>query len=202
MKKRIWPAYAAWILGTEAVGTLSGWLTRQGAERYALSIVKPPLSPPGPVFPAVWAALFALMGAGAARVWLAPASPARGRALAAFGAQLAFNFCWSLIFFNAGGLWGRPALAGRPVGADPMDDPGLPPGGPGCRPDAAALSAVGELRGLSEFRRVGAELTAGARQGRAPQIISGIFSLTSPLKYCIILFAFDRRPDVERCPSG
>ena len=54
------------------------------------------------MFPAVWAALFALMGAGAARVWLAPASPARGRALAAFGAQLAFNFCWSLIFFNAG----------------------------------------------------------------------------------------------------
>ena len=102
MKKRIWPAYAAWILGTEAVGTLSGWLTRQGAERYALSIVKPPLSPPGPVFSAVWAALFALMGAGAARVWLAPASPARGRALAVFGVQLAFNFCWSLIFFNAG----------------------------------------------------------------------------------------------------
>ena len=102
MKKRIWPAFAAWILGAEAVGALSGWLTRQGAERYALSIVKPPLSPPGPVFPAVWAALFALMGAGAARVWLAPASPARGRALAVFGVQLAFNFCWSLIFFNAG----------------------------------------------------------------------------------------------------
>ena len=102
MKKRIWPAFAAWILGAEAVGALSGWLTRQGAERYALSIVKPHLSPPGPVFPAVWAALFALMGAGAARVWLAPASPARGRALAVFGVQLAFNFCWSLIFFNAG----------------------------------------------------------------------------------------------------
>lgn len=102
MKKRIWPAFAAWILGAEAVGALSGWLTRQGAERYALSIVKPSLSPPGPVFPAVWAALFALMGAGAARVWLAPASPARGRALAVFGVQLAFNFCWSLIFFNAG----------------------------------------------------------------------------------------------------
>ena len=102
MNRRKWPVYLAFIAGTEAVGALSGWLTRQGAERYALSIVKPPLSPPGPVFPAVWAALFALMGAGAARVWLAPASPARGRALAVFGVQLAFNFCWSLIFFNAG----------------------------------------------------------------------------------------------------
>ena len=102
VKKRNWPVYAAWIAGTEAVGALSGWLTRGGAERSANAIVKPPLSPPGPVFPAVWAVLFALVGAGAARVWLAPASPARTRALGLFGVQLAFNFYWSLIFFNAG----------------------------------------------------------------------------------------------------
>ena len=102
MNRRKWPVYLAFIAGTEAVGALSGWLTRGGAERYAHMIVKPPLSPPGPVFPAVWAVLFALMGAGAARVWLTPAGPARTRALGMFGVQLAFNFCWSLIFFNAG----------------------------------------------------------------------------------------------------
>ena len=102
VKKRKWPVYAAWIAGAEAVGALSGWLTRGGAEHYQRLILKPPLSPPAPVFPAVWAALFALMGAGAARIWLAPAGPARTRALGLFGVQLAFNFCWSLIFFNAG----------------------------------------------------------------------------------------------------
>lgn len=102
MNGRKWPVYLAWIAGTEAVGALSGWLTRGGAERYARLIVKPPLSPPAPVFPAVWAVLFALMGAGAARVWLSAPGPARTGALTAFGVQLAFNFCWSLIFFNAG----------------------------------------------------------------------------------------------------
>ena len=51
VKKRNWPVYAAWIAGTEAVGALSGWLTRGGAERYASAIVKPPLSPPGPEDP-------------------------------------------------------------------------------------------------------------------------------------------------------
>ena len=102
MRRRKWLICGLWILGVEAVGGLAGWLTREGTELYTRSIIKPPLSPPAPVFPAVWAALFALMGAGAARVWLAPASPARSRALAVFGVQLAFNFCWSLIFFNAG----------------------------------------------------------------------------------------------------
>ena len=100
MNGRKWPVYLAWIAGTEAVGALSGWLTRGGAERYARLIVKPPLSPPAPVFPAVWAVLFALMGAGAARVWLSAPGPARTGALTAFGVQLAFNFCWSIFFFR------------------------------------------------------------------------------------------------------
>ena len=89
------------MLAVEAVGGLSGWLTRQGADLYAKTTAKPPLSPPSVVFPVVWSALFALMGVGAARVWLTPPSPARTRALTVFGVQLAFNFCWSLIFFNA-----------------------------------------------------------------------------------------------------
>ena len=35
------------------------------------------------------------------RIWEEPASPERTGALAFYGAQLAFNFVWSLIFFNA-----------------------------------------------------------------------------------------------------
>ena len=102
MKRIPWKPYLAWVLLAEGVGALSGWLTRDGAKLYSQVIVQPPLSPPAPVFPAVWAALFALMGAGAARIWLSVPGPARTRALGLFGAQLAFNFCWSLIFFNAG----------------------------------------------------------------------------------------------------
>ncbi len=100
MKKQNWKVYAFWILLTEAAGGLSGWLTRDGMKIYQTTIRQPPLSPPGIVFPIVWAILFALMGIGAALVYLSPASSNRSRALRVYFVQLAFNFCWSLIFFN------------------------------------------------------------------------------------------------------
>ncbi len=100
MRKRTWKPYAFWIVLSEAAGALSGWLTREGTKAYQAAAVKPALSPPGWVFPAVWAVLFALMGAGAARVYLSPASGARSKGLLLFLVQLAFNFCWSIIFFN------------------------------------------------------------------------------------------------------
>ena len=100
MKRRTWKPYAVWILLSEGVGALSGWLTREGTKLYSGRMVKPPLSPPPIVFPIVWTALFALMGIGAARAYLTPASRARSRALAVFLLQLAVNFFWSILFFN------------------------------------------------------------------------------------------------------
>ncbi len=99
MKK--WKVYGLWILFTEAVGGLSGFLTRDGMKLYKVVIQKPPLSPPGIVFPIVWAILFALMGIGVARIDMtSKKSPERSRCLKIFLLQLAFNFVWSLIFFN------------------------------------------------------------------------------------------------------
>lgn len=100
MKQIPWKTYLFWVLLTEAVGALSGWLTRDGAKQYAETITLPPLSPPGIVFPVVWTILFALMGIGAARVWMAAASAERTRSLRLFFVQLGFNFFWSIIFFN------------------------------------------------------------------------------------------------------
>lgn len=100
MKKSSWKTYAAWILVSEAVGALSGWLTREGTKLYNETIAQPPLSPPSIVFPIVWSILFALMGIGASRIYLAPASNARSRSLFIFFIQLAVNFLWSIIFFN------------------------------------------------------------------------------------------------------
>ena len=100
MKKSAWKAYAFWILFAEAVGGLSGWLTREGSKLYQATIRQPPLSPPGIVFPIVWGILFALMGISAARIYLAPPSLARTRGLRLFFLQLFFNFFWSIIFFN------------------------------------------------------------------------------------------------------
>lgn len=100
MKRNHWKVFIVSVVLAEAVGALSGWLTRDGAQQYAQSIVLPPLSPPGIVFPIVWTVLFALMGIGSALVWLAPDSQARSGALRLYAVQLAFNFVWSLIFFN------------------------------------------------------------------------------------------------------
>lgn len=100
MKKHKWLSYVLWILFTEGVGFLSGWLTREGSQLYSQTIVKPPLSPPAMVFPIVWAILFVLMGIGAARIYLAEPSPERTRGLRIFLLQLAFNFFWSILFFN------------------------------------------------------------------------------------------------------
>ena len=95
-----WKSYLFWILLAEAVGGLSGWLTREGTEIYQQTIAQPPLSPPGWVFPVVWGILYALMGIGAARVYLSPPSSERSLGLNLFITQLVVNFFWSPIFFN------------------------------------------------------------------------------------------------------
>ena len=100
MKQHTWKRCALWVLFTEAVGGLSGFLTRRGMEVYKAEVLKPPLSPPNIVFPIVWTILFALMGIGAARVAQAPASGERSRSLTLFFVQLAFNFLWTILFFN------------------------------------------------------------------------------------------------------
>lgn len=102
MNKATWKNYAFWVGLAEAVGLLSGFLSREGTVRYAQMSPKPPLSPPGWVFTAVWTVLYALMGVSAARIWAVPPSPARSRGLNLFITQLAVNFFWSPIFFNAG----------------------------------------------------------------------------------------------------
>ena len=100
MTKPTWKTYLSWILFTEAVGGLSGWLTREGVRVFNETVLKPPLSPPGVVFPVVWAILYLLMGIGAARIYVQPVSRGRSRSLFLYLLQLAFNFFWSILFFN------------------------------------------------------------------------------------------------------
>lgn len=100
MHKSAWKLYVFWILCIEALGALSGFLSRDGVKIYNASIAKPLLSPPSIVFPIVWGILFLLLGISCARIYLAPASGARARSLLAFSIQMAFNFFWSILFFN------------------------------------------------------------------------------------------------------
>ena len=102
MKQKTWKVYGFWILLTEAVGLLSGLLSRSGTKIFRETVQQPPLSPPAILFPIVWTILYALMGISAARVSLSPDSLTRQRGLNLFIIQLVINFFWSLIFFNAG----------------------------------------------------------------------------------------------------
>lgn len=83
-----------------AVGGLSAWLTRGSMDVFA-GLNKPPLSPPGWLFPVVWTILFVLMGV-ASYLVLKSAKPQRviNDALWLYGLQLAVNFFWSIFFFR------------------------------------------------------------------------------------------------------
>src|SRR5574344_527519 len=96
---KTWKPYLFFVALCEAVGLLAGFLTADAMQSYE-AIAKSSLSPPAIVFPIVWTILYALMGIGAVRIWLAPPSKARTRSLLLFFLQLIVNFFWSLIFFN------------------------------------------------------------------------------------------------------
>ncbi len=88
-----------------AVGALSAFLTMGSMEHFA-SLEQPPLSPPGWLFPVVWTVLFALMGIASYLVFEsgAPAEK-KSAALRVYALQLAFNFLWSILFFNLDMYW-------------------------------------------------------------------------------------------------
>ncbi len=93
------------IVAAELVGALSGLLSGDIGGVYR-SLSQPPLSPPGWVFPVVWIALFACMGAASFLVTRAVAPDRlKNSALVFYGLQLAVNFLWPIVFFRFGLFW-------------------------------------------------------------------------------------------------
>lgn len=82
-----------------AVGGLSAFFTRNSMEDFE-QLTKPPLAPPGWLFPVVWTVLFILMGIASYLVATSDQPYKSRSALLVYGVQLIFNFLWSLIFFN------------------------------------------------------------------------------------------------------
>ena len=81
-----------------AVGGLSALLS--GGMTGYRELIRPPLSPPGWVFPVVWTVLFLLMGWASFRISESDApKEAKRRVLGIYGLQLLVNFLWSPVFF-------------------------------------------------------------------------------------------------------
>ncbi len=95
-----WKTLIACILLPLAAGGASAYLTRGNTGVYA-DLAKPPLAPPGWVFPVVWTALYIMMGATSYLVLESGNSPRSIRtSLGIYGLQLAVNFFWPVIFFT------------------------------------------------------------------------------------------------------
>ncbi|MBQ7669674.1 MAG: tryptophan-rich sensory protein [Clostridia bacterium] len=98
MKKLNYKALVIFIAIPLAVGGLAALLTGAGSDFYE-TIKRPALSPPSWLFPVVWTILYILMGVSSYMIW---ERGERGKsALVIYGIQLAVNFAWSLVFFNA-----------------------------------------------------------------------------------------------------
>lgn len=110
--QKIWLTIAA-VIAPLAVGGLSAALTMGNMALFG-ELNKPPLSPPAWLFPVAWTILYILMGIASYLIFSAGyiKNPATGRkpklsdrllskrALIIYGIQLAFNFFWSIFFFN------------------------------------------------------------------------------------------------------
>ncbi|MBQ8893464.1 MAG: tryptophan-rich sensory protein [Clostridia bacterium] len=105
MKKRPVLTILLSIAIAEGVGFLSGLLAGDIRTVY-YQLNRPPLSPPGWVFPVVWGILYALMGIAAGLIWLNRGDErSREQALIYYSVQLAVNFSWSIVFFRFQSFW-------------------------------------------------------------------------------------------------
>ncbi len=67
---------------------------------------KPPLQPPGAVFPSVWIPLYLAMGVALYLLWRSTADDSRKQyAYVLFGIQAVLNGAWSLVFFGLQQPW-------------------------------------------------------------------------------------------------
>ena len=82
------------------VGVLSGFLTK-GAMELFQGMTKPPLSPPGWLFPVVWSILYILMGISSFLIYRSD-SENKEEALSLYLYQLLVNFLWPVFFFSFG----------------------------------------------------------------------------------------------------
>ena len=104
-----------WRLAFCLVVTLGGGFvislfTRNAMEQFG-ALKQPPLAPPAWLFPIAWTILYILMGVAAFLIFLAYANGKKSEksiakcALVIYGIQLALNFAWTPVFFNAGLYW-------------------------------------------------------------------------------------------------
>lgn len=99
---RRWKPYILSVLIALAVGGAGALATHSGMEVFE-QVSKPPLSPPGWLFPIVWTVLYTLMGISAAMVYTSDAPESeKHTAIQTYALNLVLNFGWTVLFFGFG----------------------------------------------------------------------------------------------------
>ena len=94
--KKVWD-YLWPVLLCVGVGVTAGFFQRSAIEEWYPLLHKPSITPPAIVFPIVWSILYVLMGLSLS--FLIKRKSAKWL-IAVWGAQLFFNFLWSILFFS------------------------------------------------------------------------------------------------------
>ena len=110
MKSR-WKSLIAALAIPLAAGGIGAWLA--GGMDVFETLDKPPLSPPGWLFPVVWTLLYLMMGLASRRVYLSCFTASERRAaLKLYAAQLVVNMFWPVMFFRWGLYWAAAVWLG------------------------------------------------------------------------------------------
>ncbi len=95
-----WKTFVICLIIPLAVGGLSAIITKDSMQVFS-SLNKPPLAPPGWLFPVAWTILYILMGIASYLVINSNAdSNEITKALKLYFLQLAVNFFWPIFFFK------------------------------------------------------------------------------------------------------
>ncbi len=98
-----WKAFVGSAGYTVAVVALGIYLSAGSMQQYE-GLYKPPLAPPGWLFPVVWTILYILMAIASWKVALS-LDPDRGKALLLYRIQLVVNILWPVFFFRLERYW-------------------------------------------------------------------------------------------------
>ncbi|MEG1501108.1 MAG: TspO/MBR family protein [Clostridiales bacterium] len=100
-----WKILILCIIIPLAIGGIAGFISK-GSMNIFVALTKPPLSPPGWLFPVVWTILYTMMGIASYLILTSGTAQKNvAKALKLYGLQLLFNFMWTLWFFNLGWYW-------------------------------------------------------------------------------------------------
>lgn len=100
MKRKKITEMLIFIVAAELAGALSALFAGNSSSFYS-ELTKPPLSPPGWLFPVIWPILYALMGLSVFLIFTSNGTSKEKRtAYRIYAAQLLVNFTWSIVFFR------------------------------------------------------------------------------------------------------